>query len=88
MSARKPVTIRGVEYPSIAAAGQALGVAANTISGAAARGVLDNVGTANRPVEIEGRVFRTATIAAYELGVSVEHVYHYRRVAQAARALA
>lgn len=37
-------TIRGVTYPSRAAAARALGVSIPTINGAASRGTLDNVG--------------------------------------------
>ena len=40
----RPVTIRGVVYPSARAAGQVFGVAPNTVRGAARRGTLDNVG--------------------------------------------
>lgn len=39
-----PVTVRGVEYPSIRAAADALGVVHSTVRRAAMQGTLDSVG--------------------------------------------
>ena len=68
------VTIRGVAYPSHAAAAKALGCAANTITKAAARGTLDMVGVSKnpkpKPVTIRGVTYPSRTAAAEALGVT------------------
>ncbi|MGC0225180.1 NUMOD1 domain-containing DNA-binding protein [Pseudooceanicola nitratireducens] len=73
MSRGKPVTIRGVEYPSRKAAAKALGVSQATISGACERGTLDNVGLQGGgpiPVTTKGMKFPSKTAACNHFDIS------------------
>lgn len=68
---RIPVTIRGVEYPSMEAAARSVGVCAPTIRTARLKGTLDKVGLpTGNPCIIGGVKYRTQKAAAAALGVS------------------
>ncbi len=70
MALPKPVTARGVEYPSRAAAARALGVTDTAIRCAERYGWLDRVGEGRRqPVRVRGVVYPSQTAAAAALGV-------------------
>lgn len=78
--AAKPVTIKGVTYPSIFAAGKALGVKAQTVRMAIRRGTTDSIGLGSKmvdghqinsePLTIRGVRYPSQTIAAEVLGVT------------------
>lgn len=74
-----PVSIRGVIYPSSAAAARAIGVHAGTISGALSRGTVDNVGTGTntlrkKPVICDGRKYGSIAEFAAFVGVSAKQM--------------
>ena len=74
-----PVTIRGVEYPSQAAAAAALGVNPGTIHCAAKHGRLDAVGLGtnpSKPTTIRGVEYPSRRAAAQALGVSIGGISH------------
>lgn len=76
----KPVTIRGVTYPSVLAAARALGVSPAAICNARARGGLETVGlnptiTTPCPVAIRGVTYPSQNAAARALGVSAATIY-------------
>jgi len=82
MKKPKPVTIRGVTYPSISAAARAHGVRPSTIHSAMERGRLDYVGVGSSkngkwngsPVVIRGVTYSSLREAARALGVSPQAV--------------
>lgn len=69
----KPVTIRGVDYPSYGAAAKALGVNQSTIGKAVKEGRTETVGLGFQgggcPVMIRGVLYRTQKEAADALGL-------------------
>ncbi len=76
-----PVRIRGVDYPSQAAAARALGVAPSTVSIALDEGWVDRVGMGirrgghpGRPCWYRGKRYPSRTAAAKACGVSVAAV--------------
>lgn len=76
-----PVRIRGVHYPSQAAAARALGVSGFTISNALDEGRIDRVGlgltspgTPGKPCWYRGKRYPSRTAAARACGVSVAAV--------------
>lgn len=86
----KPVTIRGVTYPSQRLAAEALGVSKQTIAQAVQRGVTDNVGLGplqrgcegvyQREVTLGGVTYPSHKAAAEALGVSQTHISSYLKV--------
>lgn len=72
----KPVTIRGIEYPSISDAARALKVSRKAVQRAMATDRLDRVGLKDRPnlncmpVKVRGIVYPSQKDAALALGVS------------------
>lgn len=71
-----PVTVRGVDYPSISAASRALGVSTSPLSRALAVGKQDNVGLSRpgavgprQPITIRGVTYKSMTAAARALGI-------------------
>lgn len=89
-SAPKPVTIRGVNYPSHSAAARALGVSASAVSAAVALGTQDHIGLGNagrsrigrrgNPITIGGVTYPSQSTAARALGVSTSTISRYRRM--------
>ena len=89
----KPVTIRGVTYPSQRLAAEALGVSTQTITNAVQRGRLGTVGLGPLQKECEGVYQREVTLggvtypshkaAAEALGVSQTHISSYLKVLRA-----
>ena len=82
----KPITIRGVTYPSARAACDALDVTTGAMRAAIERGTLDRLGSRRKrrskkdePVEVRGEVFANAKACATALRVSVEAVMVARR---------
>lgn len=74
------IEIRGVTYPSFAAAGRAHGVHANTVRAAYHKGTLHRVGSGRvgpepMRVQIAGRVFDDVNVAAAHFGVQPMTVY-------------
>ena len=82
-----PITIRGVEYPSIPLAAKAIGIHKMTIYQAQNRGTLDNVGlglTGNKghtakPITIKGTYYPSNKAAA-ALGLTETHISNWRKV--------
>jgi hypothetical protein len=86
-----PVTIRGVEYPSMAAAARAFRLSVDTVDRARKRGTLDRVGLGpGRPlkhppqppkqqVTIRGEVFPNLKAAAKALGCPKHQAYRLRK---------
>lgn len=79
MSARTPVRIRGVIYPSQRAAAKALGVSPASVNNALERGAEDSIGLGRqnnnaRPVTIDGVTYRSRAEAARRLGISKHEV--------------
>lgn len=77
-----PVTVRGVSYPSQAAAAEALGVAPSAIYGALERGTLDSVGLGRArhnlvPMQIGETVYPSAVEASRATGVNVKTLRNY-----------
>lgn len=71
-----PILIRGIRYPSMAAAARKLGVSSTTVFNALERGTLDRVGlgipaykTNSIPVTIRGVTYASQCEAARQLGV-------------------
>ena len=65
------VLIRGILYPSVKAAAEALGVTINAIYSALARGNIDTVGTGKsqpQPVDLDGITFPSIRSASLALG--------------------
>lgn len=71
MAARVPVRIRGVDYPSLIAAAEALGVTNAAVYNALERGTIDGVGLGKkyRPVLMNGRIWPSVNAAAAGIGV-------------------
>lgn len=74
------IEIRGVTYPDLNAAADALGVHPNTVRAARRNGRLHRVGTGRvgtepLPVRIAGQEFESAQAAAAHFGVAVGTVY-------------
>jgi hypothetical protein len=73
---RSETTIRGVTYPSVSAAAEAIGVSADAIRKARRRGALDKVGLNPRgrehglPVTIDDVTYPSVPKAAKALGMS------------------
>ena len=66
----RPVTIRGVEYPSCAAAARALDLDEKTVRLARIAGKLDGLGSRRRvSIEIDGEIYDSRAAAARALGV-------------------
>lgn len=88
----KPVTIRGVAYPSQKAAAEALGVAKATVCAAAKRGTLDKVGLGlsqpgcepayTRPTTVAGVTYPSRKAAAEALGVTLSQLSGYMSVVE------
>lgn len=76
-----PVRIRGVDYPSQKAAGEALGVWPSTIGKALERGKIDRVGLglSGVPVVIRGVSYPSMSAAARALGVHCETIRTAKR---------
>lgn len=77
-----PTRVRGVTYPSQAAAAKALGVVLTTIHGATERGTLDSVGLGRArhnvvPMKIGDVVYPTALAASQATGVNVKTLRNY-----------
>jgi hypothetical protein len=69
--AGRPVTIMGVEYPSCAAAGRALGMHGQHIRRASAQGKEHLIGTCKQvPVTIDNITYPSRAEAARALGIS------------------
>ena len=69
--AGRPVTIMGVEYPSCAAAGRALGMHGQHIRRASALGIEHLIGTCKQvPVTIDNITYPSRAEAARALGIS------------------
>jgi len=76
----RPVTIRGVDYPSIAAASRALGVRREAVDKAIAAGRLEFCGLGRgipdpMPITIRGVAYPSARAAAQALGVKPSAIY-------------
>ena len=66
----RDLTIRGVTYPTVRAASEALGVGPKAIRMAMSRGTLEVVGLPRaRPVTVQGEVFESAAAAGRAYGV-------------------
>lgn len=81
MSKPTPLTIRGVEYPSLAAAAKAFGISVAAICIARRRGRLETVGldpkkTAATPVTIRGVTYPSQYAAAKALGLSTTTIWN------------
>ncbi len=73
-----PVRIRGVDYPSQAAAARALGVTRNTVNCALERGDIDSIGlwvVPKTPVTIRGVEYESASAAARALNLSPSTIF-------------
>ncbi len=72
MQQGKPVTIRGVTYPSRREAGRALGISHQAITKAEKKGTLDTVGfnlsPLSKPVTVRGKKFPSISAAARHFG--------------------
>ena len=67
----KPITIRGVTYPSHTHAAKAVGVVPSTITLAKSNGTLDLVGLGREvPVTVRGTYYHSSRAAARALGVA------------------
>ena len=82
----KPITIRGVEYPSQAAAGKALGISHNRVYKAALAGRKESLGLglpgcvkATVPVTIRGVSYPSLHAAAKALGIAQSNLSRMRR---------
>ena len=83
----KPITIRGVTYPSRKAAAEALGVHTRTIYAAARVGALESVGLqvdrpprlSDMPVTIRGVTYPSRKAAAEALGVASQTIKRAER---------
>lgn len=94
----KPVTIRGITYPSQAAAAKVLGVAKATVCAAAKRGTLDKVGLGlsqpgcepayTRPTTVAGVTYPSRKAAAEPLGVTMGQLSGYMTVVKVLEAKA
>ena len=83
MRPKRPVTIRGVEYPGMTEAAKAHGVSVAAVCAAEKSGTLDNVGSGRRlPVKIVigGREWPSQTALAAHLGVSQPDISAYLTV--------
>ncbi len=79
--------IRGVEYPSMAAAARALGVHRSVVWRAAERGTLDRVGFGDKvPVTIDGITYPSLSEAGRALGITRQAVASRVRWGTAQRA--
>lgn len=86
INAPVPLRIRGVDYPSIRAAAQALGVSYSTVANALDRGTLEYIGMGTKSpakgnpiaVTIRGIAYRSNVEAAAALGVSRQAVARAR----------
>jgi hypothetical protein len=79
--------IRGVEYPSMAAAARALGVNRVAVWQAAERGTLNRVGFGDKvPVIIDGITYPSLSEAARALGITHQSVSSRVRWGTAQRA--
>lgn len=83
---RKPITIRGVDYPSKAAAAKALGITYESLRKAIVDGRLETVGlnpkgkNHGRRVRIDGKVYKSLAEAARATGVTYNSLReHYRK---------
>jgi len=83
---RKPITIRGVDYPSKAAAAKALGITYESLRKAIVDGRLETVGLNprgkkhGRRVRIDGKVYKSIAEAARATGVTYDSLReHYRK---------
>lgn len=83
---RKPITIRGVDYPSKAAAAKALGITYESLRKAIVDGRLETVGlnpkgkNHGRRVRIDGKVYKSIAEAARATGVTYDSLReHYRK---------
>lgn len=77
-----PTCVRGVTYPSQAAAAKALGVAPSALHGATERGTLDNVGLGRArhnlvPLMIGDVIYPSARAASEATGVNVKTLRKY-----------
>jgi hypothetical protein len=77
---RKPITIRGVDYPSKTEAAKALGIGYEALRKAIVDGRLDTVGLNGRRVKIDGKTYGSIAEAARTIGVNYEALKgHYRK---------
>lgn len=81
MSKRKPLVIRGVEYPSLSAAAADLGVSIPAVCNARKRGRLDTVGldpvdTRPMPITIRGVEYPSQYAAAKALRVTTSTIWN------------
>lgn len=83
---KKPITIRGVDYPSKAAAARALGITYESLRKAIVDGRLETVGlnpkgkNHGRRVRIDGKVYKSIAEAARATGVTYDSLReHYRK---------
>lgn len=80
MADAKPVTIRGVTYPSYTAAAKANNVTKAAVMLAATRGTLDNVGLGiKKPITINGVKYASQREASKALGVSDGDIHRMRK---------
>lgn len=75
MGARVHLSIRGVEYPSIAEAARQLGVAYSTVSNALDNGTLDTVGLGRnhdrkKPITVNGVLYESIAEAAKQCNLN------------------
>ncbi|MBC6437127.1 MAG: hypothetical protein GDA52_03060 [Rhodobacteraceae bacterium] len=74
---KNPITIRGVTYPSQAAAARALGVSTSSVARLARRGEPDSIGIGTKsgqPITIRGVTYPSQAAAARALGISRQAV--------------
>ena len=82
---RKPITIRGVDYPSKTEAAKALGIGYEALRKAIVDGRLDTVGlnprgrNHGRRVKIDGKTYGSIAEAARTIGVNYEALKGYYR---------
>lgn len=88
MSAPVPITIQGVEYPSMAAAAKAGGITTSALQGRLKAGWPDEKlfepvqKKGPRPIEIDGQVYPTITAAAKANGIKVKTLQSRMRAGQ------
>lgn len=74
---RREITIRGVTYPSIAAAARELGISDSALRGAYARGTENRIGEGQmkKPIVVRGVMFESMMQASREMGLSLSTIY-------------
>lgn len=81
----QPVTIEGVEYPSLTAASKATGIAISTLSAWKRKGILEQKLAEGRqnheavPIRVNGRRYPSLSSAAMDLGVSTSAMSRWHK---------